>query len=79
MGHCSAIAHGLALYQEKNVVCLDGDGSIIMHMGNLVTIGSLKAKNLIHVVFNNGTYESVGGQWIENKNLDFCQVAKSCG
>jgi len=82
MGHCSSIANGIALFNKKSnkkVICLDGDGSTLMHMGNLSTIGSLQPKNLIHFVFNNGAHESVGGQELENKNTNLCNIAKSCG
>jgi phosphonopyruvate decarboxylase len=82
MGHCSSIANGIALFNKqsnKKVICLDGDGSTLMHMGNLTTIGSLQPKNLIHFVFNNGTHESVGGQVLENKNTNLCNIARSCG
>lgn len=79
MGHASSIANGLALFQNKKVVCIDGDGSTLMHMGSLSTIGSLQPDNLIHIILNNGCHESVGGQLLENKNTDWCLVAKSCG
>jgi len=44
------------------VFCLDGDGSVIMHMGALSIIGQMRPRNLKHIVFNNGTHDSVGGQ-----------------
>ena len=44
------------------VWCLDGDGSVLMHMGALSIIGNSGANNLRHVVFNNGCHDSVGGQ-----------------
>jgi len=63
MGHASAIAQGIALQtKDRNVVCFDGDGAAVMHMGNMVTIGSLGCKNFKHVVINNGVHDSVGGQ-----------------
>ena len=45
MGHVSMIAMGVALHTKKRVICLDGDGSCIMHMGNLTTLGYLKQEN----------------------------------
>lgn len=44
------------------VFCLDGDASVIMHMGALSVIGQMRPGNLKHVVFNNGAHDSVGGQ-----------------
>jgi len=63
MGHCSSIALGLAHAQpNKQVICLDGDGSVVMHMGALVTSGVKGAANFKHVVLNNAAHDSVGGQ-----------------
>ncbi|BDD11960.1 sulfopyruvate decarboxylase subunit beta (plasmid) [Fulvitalea axinellae] len=63
MGHCSAIALGIALEKpERAVYCFDGDGAVIMHAGNMATVGSLSPSNYRHIVFNNGAHESVGGQ-----------------
>jgi Thiamine pyrophosphate-requiring enzymes [acetolactate synthase, pyruvate dehydrogenase (cytochrome), glyoxylate carboligase, phosphonopyruvate decarboxylase] len=44
------------------VFCLDGDASVIMHMGALSVIGQMSPRNLKHIVFNNGAHDSVGGQ-----------------
>ncbi len=63
MGHASQIAFGLAIASSsRQVLCLDGDGSAIMHMGNFATIGKAQPHNLKHVVLNNGVHDSVGGQ-----------------
>lgn len=63
MGHASAIAHGIAdSNSESSVWCLDGDGSLIMHMGVLAVIGKDGPKNLKHILFNNFAHDSVGGQ-----------------
>lgn len=65
MGHASSIAQGIKLgMKEKNntrkhVVCIDGDGAVIMHMGSLSQVGQLQTP-LLHIVLNNGTHESVG-------------------
>lgn len=80
MGHCSQIALGIALQRtEKKVFCLDGDGSTIMHMGALTTIGRLAPRNFIHIVINNGAHESVGGQPTGAFQVDLMGVAKMCG
>ena len=63
MGHTSSIALGVALsVKDRNIICLDGDGSILMHLGALPVISSVAPKNLLHVILNNGCHESVGGQ-----------------
>ena len=63
MGHALSIAQGVALAQpHRRVWCIDGDGSLLMHMGSLVSTASLSMKNLVHVVLNNSCHESVGGQ-----------------
>lgn len=80
MGHCSSIALGLALNRpEKNFWCVDGDGALLMHMGALAVIGSLKPRNLIHVAINNGAHESVGGMPTAAAQIDLTGVARACG
>lgn len=80
MGHTSSIALGVALGNpDRRVICLDGDGSMIMHMGALPIIGSLAPTNLIHVVINNGAHESVGGQATVARSIDFALLAQACG
>ena len=79
MGHVSSIAMGVALGQEqKNVICIDGDGSLLMHMGSMGVIGDKKIKNIKHFVINNGCHESVGGQISAGSTIDFCKIAKAC-
>lgn len=80
MGHASQIALGIALQKKKRrVYCFDGDGATLMHMGSLAVIGSLCPSNYIHVVFNNGAHDSVGGQPTVGLQVDFPSVAKACG
>lgn len=80
MGHSSSIALGIALEKpERRIYCFDGDGAFIMHMGAISNIGTLAPKNLIHVVFNNGAHESVGGQPTLGFNIDICAIARACG
>lgn len=78
MGHTSMIALGIAIKTSNKVYCLDGDGSVIMHMGNLTTVGHLMPQNFIHIVLNNGAHDSVGGQPTAGFNIDMCSIAKSC-
>ncbi len=80
MGHTASIALGVALGNpKKRVICLDGDGSVLMHMGALPIIGDLKPANLIHVLLNNAAHESVGGQPTVAGQIDFSAIAKACG
>ena len=63
MGHAASIAQGLARSQPgRRLICLDGDGSVLMHMGSLAIVGQSQQENLLHVVLNNGAHDSVGGQ-----------------
>ena len=80
MGHASQIALGIALQQpNRPVYCFDGDGASIMHMGNMAITAQMQPKNYIHIVFNNGAHDSVGGQPTVGLNIDLCGVAKALG
>ena len=80
MGHASQIALGIALAQpERPVACLDGDGAVLMHMGALAIAGTVRARNLLHVVLNNGAHDSVGGQETAGFAVDFVRIAEACG
>lgn len=80
MGHSSQIALGAALSQKKStIVCLDGDGAALMHMGGLTTIGTSKAKNFVHILLNNGVHDSVGAQPTVGFDISFTKIALSSG
>jgi len=80
MGHASQIALGLAMAQPaRPVYCFDGDGAALMHMGSMAITGQSKAKNFIHLVFNNGVHGSVGGQPTVGFKIDMPQIATACG
>lgn len=79
MGHCSQIALGIALKCQKKVVCLDGDGAAIMHMGSMAIIGQNAPTNFIHILINNGSHDSVGGQPTVGFYIDFPKIALACG
>ena len=80
MGHASQIALGIALEQpDRRVWCFDGDGATIMHMGSLAIVASKSLNNYIHVVFNNGAHDSVGGQPTVGLKIDLPAVAKAVG
>ena len=75
MGHCSQIALGISLFNKNDVYCIDGDGSVIMHMGSLAINGTSNSKNFKHIILNNGSHESVGGQPTAGKKINF---SKNC-
>lgn len=79
MGHTSSIATGIAIATDRQVVCLEGDSSAIMHMGAFTTSGLLKPTNFLHIVLNNGVHESVGGQKSAGFNANLTKVAKHSG
>lgn len=80
MGHASQIALGIALQKpERRVVVFDGDGALLMHMGGLAIIGDYAPKNLVHIVFNNGAHDSVGGQPTVGQKIDVEAIAKAVG
>ena len=79
MGHASHIALGIALQSpHQPVVCLDGDGAVIMHMGGMAIVGTQGPGNLKHVVINNGSHDSVGGQPTAAFAIDLCAIARGC-
>ena len=80
MGHASQIALGIALAkQNRRVWCFDGDGSTIMHMGSMAIVAQKAPTNYVHVVFNNGAHDSVGGQPTIGLKIDLPSVASAVG
>lgn len=80
MGHASQIALGIAIAKpHRKVICIDGDGALLMHMGALPIVGANAPENLIHIVINNGAHESVGGQPTVAFNMDIPLIAQAGG
>lgn len=80
MGLASSIGFGLALAREdKDIIVIDGDGSLLMNMGSLVTIFANNPKNLTWIVIDNGAYGSTGNQDTYAQKLDLVDIAKSVG
>ena len=77
MGHAISLASGLAKKKKNKIFCFDGDGAITMHLGSLAT--SSKLNNIVHIVFNNYSHESVGGHDNSAKHVKFYKVAKNLG
>ena len=77
MGLASSIGLGIALKNPKKLIYVfDGDGNILMNLGSMTTIGRLKPKNLIHIIFDNQIHESTGGQYTNSKNIDLEKIAQ---
>lgn len=80
MGHASQIALGIAMAKhDRKVWCFDGDGAAIMHMGSMAIVANKAPKNYVHVVFNNGAHDSVGGQPTVGLKIDLPAIAKAVG
>ncbi|WP_205516728.1 phosphonopyruvate decarboxylase [Paenibacillus sp. SYP-B3998] len=80
MGCISSFGLGLALTQtNKDIVVIDGDGSLLMRMGSLATSGYYQPANMIHILLDNNAHDSTGGQSTVSHNTDFVTIAASCG
>jgi thiamine pyrophosphate-dependent acetolactate synthase large subunit-like protein len=81
MGHAADLALGLALARpDRRVICLNGDGSMLMSLGTLVTIAHANARNLLLFVVENGTYEITGNQPLPGAGrTDFAGLARAAG
>lgn len=80
MGHASQIALGIAMAKaDRKVWCFDGDGATIMHMGSMAIVAQKAPKNYVHVVFNNGAHDSVGGQPTVGLHIDLPRIARAVG
>src|SRR5690348_2081822 len=81
MGSASTIALGIALAQpQRRVIVVDGDGSLLMQLGSLVTIAGAAPSNLFHFVFENGVYETSGSQPLPAEGrFDLTEIARAAG
>ncbi len=80
MGHASMIAFGVATNRaDLKIVCVDGDGAALMHMGSMAFLAENAPKNFYHIVINNNAHESVGGMPTGCMDVDFAAVAKTLG
>lgn len=79
MGLASSIGLGIAMSTERKVVVFDGDGSILMNLGSLVTIFNQNPDNLILVVLDNECYGSTGSQCSYASTVNLGKVAKAVG
>lgn len=81
MGKASSLGLGLAMARpDKKVIVLDGDGSLLMNLGSMLTISNMAPPNLIHFVFENTVYRTTGGQPIPSSSkISFAGLAKASG
>jgi phosphonopyruvate decarboxylase len=79
MGHTSSVGLGYSLYSKHKTICIDGDGSFLMHLGSIKTAGSFANKNFKYILLNNNAHDSVGGQDTYAKDIDFKKFSKSLG
>lgn len=79
MGLVSSVGLGIALNTDRRVVVLDGDGSLLMDMGTMAMIAGEAPRNLVHIVLDNGAYESTGGQPAVSRKVNLGRVAQAAG
>jgi phosphonopyruvate decarboxylase len=81
MGKASSLGLGVALARpDRRVIVLDGDGSLLMNFGSLVTIAGMAPSNLIHVVLEGNSYDTSGGQPTPGEGrTDLAGVARAAG
>ena len=80
MGHASMIALGIAKKRPKEkIICIDGDGAALMHMGALAFISSQSPENFVHIIINNQSHESVGAMPTGCQKVNFSELAKNVG
>jgi phosphonopyruvate decarboxylase len=80
MGLLSSLGLGLSLLDlGRRVFILEGDGSALMSLGALALIASQRPRNLVHVILDNESYESTGGQPTISREVDLARVGESCG
>ena len=79
MGHTASVALGYSLSSKKKIICVDGDGSLLMHLGSIKTVGTFANKNFKYILLNNNSHDSVGGQNTYSDDIDFEKLSKSLG
>jgi phosphonopyruvate decarboxylase len=80
MGSASAFGLGLALQvAPRPVTVIEGDGAVLMRMGNLATLGAYAPAGLCHVLLDNEAHDSTGGQATVSRGVAFAAIAQACG
>ena len=80
MGEAPSLGLGIAMAQpERRVIACNGDGSMLMNLGALVTVASEAPDNLVVIIFDNGVYEVTGAQPVPGRGVDFEAIARASG
>ena len=79
MGHTASVALGYSLSSKRKTICIDGDGSFLMHLGSIKTAGTFANKNFKYILLNNNSHDSVGGQNTYSNDINFEKLSKSFG
>ena len=79
MGYTASVALGYSLDRNNETVCIDGDGSFLMHLGSIKTVGNFANKNLKYIILNNNSHDSVGGQSTYADKINFKKLSESFG
>ena len=79
MGHTSSVALGYSISRKNQTICIDGDGSFLMHLGSIKTAGTFADKNLKYILLNNNAHDSVGGQRTFASEVNFEKLSISLG
>ena len=79
MGHTMSVALGYSLSSKNKTICIDGDGSLLMHLGGITTLANFAKSNLKYILLNNNAHDSVGGQSTYSNSIDFSKFSKSIG
>ena len=79
MGHASSVALGFSISTNKKTICIDGDGSFLMHLGSIKTAGTFANKKFKYILLNNNSHDSVGGQNTYTDKIDFKKLSNSLG
>lgn len=80
MGHTSSLALGYSAFSSnKKIICIDGDGSLLMHLGALKTVSDFSSKDFKYILLNNNAHDSVGGQATNAEKINFKLLSKSLG
>ena len=79
MGHTASVALGYSLSSKNKTLCIDGDGSLLMHLGSIKTAGSFAGKNFKYILLNNNSHDSVGGQNTHANDINFEKLSMSLG
>ena len=79
MGHTMSVALGYSLSSNNKTICIDGDGSLLMHLGGITTLANFAKSNLKYILLNNNAHDSVGGQSTYSNSIDFSKFSKSIG